>query len=203
MSQNTARRSSILEGIQRFRHPERREGVLSDSELVERVRRGDLESFDALCRRYERTVLAVALARLRDIHAAEDVAQATLLVAFQRLSTLTDPSKFGPWIIKIARRQAIGWRRQRQTTAAVREEGVPEIAACDVTATDWIEKAHMLELIDRLPDRERVLIGLRFFDGHSLTEIAQITGRPLGTVTKQLSRATVRLRSALERENRQ
>ena len=58
-------------------------------------------------------------------------------------------------------------------------------------------------LFRSLPTRERVLIGLRFFDGHSLADIAEITTRPLGTVSKQLSRATTRLRAWLEKEDKQ
>jgi RNA polymerase sigma-70 factor, ECF subfamily len=182
--------------------PEGRKHVLSDSELVERVRRGDVESFSALCRRYERSVLAVALAQLGDMHAAEDVVQATLLAAFQRLCTLTDSSKFGPWMMQIARRQVIESARKRQVAATMRGYASLEPAACDAPAMDWIEKEHLLKLVDGLPDRERALIGLRFFDGHSLAEIAEITSRPVGTVTKQLSRAIGRLRSSFDREIR-
>jgi len=72
--------------------------------------------------------------------------------------------------------------------------------ACDVAASDWIEKERLLNLISRLPDHERVLIGLRFFDGQSVAEIAQITARPVGTVTKQLSRAIARLRVLFDKE---
>jgi RNA polymerase sigma-70 factor, ECF subfamily len=175
--------------------------VLSDAQLVDQVRRGDAEAFGALCRRYERSVLAVALAELRDIHAAEDVVQATLLAGFQRLSTLSHPSKFGPWILQIARRQVVDWTRQRQLSAAAIGEGTRPRQASDQAAIDWIEKEHLLELVDRLPERERVLIGLRFFDGHRVAEIAEITARPVGTVTKQLSRAISRLRSAFDKEN--
>jgi RNA polymerase sigma-70 factor (ECF subfamily) len=175
--------------------------VLADAELVDRVRRGDVESFGELCRRYERSVLAVALAQLRDIHAAEDVAQTTLLAGFQRLSTLTDSSKFGPWILQIARRQVIDWTRRRQPSVAAVERGPLESATCAAPEADWIEQEHLLTLVDRLPERERVLIGLRFFDGYRMAEIAEITARSLGTVTKQLSRALARLRSAFEREN--
>jgi RNA polymerase sigma-70 factor, ECF subfamily len=179
------------------------ENVLSDSELVDLVRRGDLESFSALCRRYERSVLAVALAGLRDIHAAEDVVQTTLLAGFQRLSTLTNPSKFGPWILQIARRQVIESVRKRQMAVAVPGNDAIELATDDPPVPDWIDTEHLLNLIDRLPTRERVLIGLRFFDGHSLADIAEITTRPLGTVSKQLSRATTRLRAWLEKEDKQ
>ncbi len=174
--------------------------VLSDSELVERVRRGDAESYGALCRRYERSVLAVALARLGDIHAAEDVVQATLLAGFRRLSTLTDASKFGPWILQIARRQVIESTRKRQMSVAIPGVGAAALASNEGHAADWIDKDNLLRLVDRLPDHERVLIGLRFFDGHSLAEIAETTARPLGTVSKQLSRATARLRAWLQKE---
>ena len=66
--------------------------MASDSALVDRAQQGDVESFGLLVRRYERSVLAVALRELRDIHAAEDVTQTTLLLAFRRLETLKDGS---------------------------------------------------------------------------------------------------------------
>jgi RNA polymerase sigma-70 factor, ECF subfamily len=176
--------------------------VLSDSELVDRVRRGDVESFGGLSRRYERSLLALAWAELRDIHDAEDVAQATLLTAFRRLATLTDSSKFGPWLLRIARRQVVESVRKRQMAVAVRGHRASELAAFDAPSSDWIDKEQVLKLIGRLPDRERVLIGLRFFDGHSIAEIAEITARPVGTITKQLSRAMARLRSSFDKENR-
>ena len=53
----------------------------------------------------------------------------------------------------------------------------------------------------RLPAPERALIGLRFFDGLSLAEIADATGRPISTVSKQLSRAIARLRAWVEKDD--
>jgi RNA polymerase sigma-70 factor (ECF subfamily) len=174
--------------------------VLSDAELVERARRGDTESYGSLCRRYERSALAVALTRLGDVHAAEDVVQATLLVGFQRLATLSDASKFGPWILQIARRQALESTRRRHMSVAIPGGRTSEITTSEASTTDWIDKDNLLRLVERLPDHERVLIGLRFFDGLSLAEIAETTARPLGTVSKQLSRATTRLRGWLRKE---
>ncbi|MEZ6138170.1 MAG: sigma-70 family RNA polymerase sigma factor [Pirellulaceae bacterium] len=59
----------------------------------------------------------------------------------------------------------------------------------------------LLEFVERLPEQERVVIGLRHFDGHSIQDISQITGRPIGTVSKQLSRAHERLRGWVNEEN--
>jgi len=51
----------------------------------------------------------------------------------------------------------------------------------------------LLAAVMRLPERERQVVTLRYFDGHSVQAVAEITGRPLGTVTRQLSRAYARL----------
>lgn len=175
--------------------------MISDAELVASVRRGDVEAFGCLIKRYERSVLAIALAELRDIHLAEDVAQETLLIAFRRLDSLRDEGKFGPWLMQIARRQVVDAIRSRRVPVSVPLDSSRHDTADASGNQGWIENDHVLSLVTRLPDHERVLVGLRYFDGHSMAEISEITARPIGTVTKQLSRAIRRLRSWWEREN--
>jgi len=82
--------------------------MVSDAELVGLVRRGDVEAFARLVERYEKSVLAVAGAELRDFRAAEDVAQETLVLAFRRLHTLRDGAKFGSWLRARVERVARG-----------------------------------------------------------------------------------------------
>ena len=48
-----------------------------------------------------------------------------------------------------------------------------------------------------LPEHQRLVVALRYFDGHSVAEVAALAGRPVGTVTKQLSRALERLKLIL------
>jgi len=129
------------------------------------------------------------------------VAQATLLLAFRRLETLRDAAKFGPWLMRIGRRQAVEAVRSRRVPMGVPLDGSESEKTGDANPQSWIEHEHLLSLVARLPDRERILVGYRYFDGHSMAEIAAITGRPIGTVTKQLSRAIARLRSWWEEEN--
>src|SRR5690242_18980548 len=87
--------------------------VQTDGELVGRVRLGEVEAFGLLVERYERSVLAIALSRLRDFHKAEDVVQATMLLAFQRRKTLRDDSRFGALLSQIAYSQAAEAARRR------------------------------------------------------------------------------------------
>jgi len=143
----------------------------------------------------------MALAKVRNFHEAEDVVQATLLVAFRRLGTLREEGKFGPWLMQIARSQVVEAVRARRIPATVPLNGPDHHEGDDAHAQIRIENEHLLSLIARLPEHERMLIGLRYFDGHSMAQIATISARPLGTVTKQLSRAIARLRSWYDKEN--
>ena len=52
----------------------------------------------------------------------------------------------------------------------------------------------LLAAVARLPEHERIVIVLRYVDGRSVAEVAAALGRPIGTVTKQLSRAIERLK---------
>jgi RNA polymerase sigma-70 factor (ECF subfamily) len=168
----------------------------SDAQLVDRVRGGDIEAFRGLVERYERTVLAVVLAELRDLQAAEDVTQTSLLLAYRRLDTLREAKKFAPWLLQIARHQAIELLRKRQVPVAATGDAADR--PCDLKNPGLADDCEdLLRLVERLPEHERLLVGLRYFDGHSVADIAEITGRPLGTVTKQLSRAHARLRAWL------
>ena len=143
--------------------------------------------------------VAAALAELGNLHAAEDATQAAWLLAFRRLDTLRDGSRFAPWLLQIVRRQAIEVHRKRQVTVPMAAEVAESHSPSESPPGDYQD---LLRLVDRLPDHERLLVGMRHFDGHSVAEIAALTGRPVGTVTKQLSRAHARLRGWLEEDER-
>jgi len=53
----------------------------------------------------------------------------------------------------------------------------------------------MLPMLEELPPQEHAAIVLRYFNGFSVSQIAEETGRPVGTVTKQLSRNAVTAQS--------
>jgi len=86
---------------------------------VDAVLAGDREAFSDLVRRYERAVRACALVVARDRHTAEDVAQDSFVAAFTKLATLRDGAMFGPWPLRIARRQGIQWLRRRPVKVGV------------------------------------------------------------------------------------
>lgn len=169
--------------------------IRSDSELVAQVQGGDHGAYGELVKRYEQSVRAVALDVLGNRHDAEDAAQDAFVVAFHKLSRLRDRSKYGHWLLKITRRQALRCaKRRRQPLPLDRAAG--RIEPSRNGRLDEPSR-RLNRAVQRLPMQERLVVTLRYFDGHSVQQIADLTGRPLGTVTKQLSRAYTRLRAML------
>ncbi|MHC4405965.1 MAG: RNA polymerase sigma factor [Planctomycetota bacterium] len=162
-----------------------------DSVLVDRVRRGETSAYEQLVVRYRRAAMLVALQVLPDHHSAEDVVQDSFVTAFEQLDSLRDGSRFAAWLTRIVRRRAFRAARERRPTMPVDSISQPTTLPAD-SERDGCEK--LIEWINRLPKHERLVVTLHHLDGHPVGEIARITGRPVGTVTKQLSRAMHRLR---------
>ena len=168
----------------------------TDDELVRRSRRGDREAFSQLVDRYEKSALGVAHAILRSWHDAADAVQDAFVRAYQKLNRLWQPSKFGAWFLRIVRRQAL-WNLRKRTArgrrlVAMGPEPVAESARGETISEE------VMAVIAGLPVQECVVVSLRHLDDLPVEEIARITGRPVGTVTKQLSRAYARMRPLLE-----
>jgi RNA polymerase sigma-70 factor (ECF subfamily) len=166
--------------------------TVSDEDLVIAARRGNRQAFAQLVQRYSAAVRAVAFHILRDHHASEDAAQEAFIHAYKRLPNLRVPSLFGRWLLKISRHQALVAGRSRRGDVPL-DQAVDVAQAIEVGA----DMDHLLAEVMRLPEREQRLIMLRFFNGCSVEEIARITNRSVGTVTKQLSRGYARLRERL------
>lgn len=168
----------------------------TDAELVKAVLDGRRECFAELVQRYERAACAAATDVLGDDHAAQDAAQEAFVAAYRKLPGLRDRSAFGAWVIKIARRQAA--RMARRSRPELSLEGRPDPP--DKGRDGRLDEAtqRLLSAVMRLPAHERTAVILRYFDGRDVQAIAEITGKPVGTITKQLSRAYARLRERLK-----
>jgi RNA polymerase sigma-70 factor, ECF subfamily len=172
----------------------------ADAEIVRAVLSGDREAFAELVARHERAAWATARRVLRDDHAASDAAQEAFFQAFHRLGHLRRPERFGVWLMRITRREAVrlARRRARHPGRSLDEAGVDPAGDDGPAPRLSAESEEVLAAVARLPDHERVIVALRYLDGHSVAEIAEALGRPVGTVTKQLSRAIGRLKGLLK-----
>ena len=168
-----------------------------DVVLLERLRRGDEAAMAALFDRYSKIVYSVALRVLRDTAAAEDVLQEIFMQVWRTPgSFLETKGTLGGWLAVVARNRSIDTLRRRRPTDQVEEISL----ASPFNLADEAERNNMMEraraAIVKLPVEQRKTLEMAFFDGLTHTEIAEMTGDPLGTVKTRIRSALLTLRKA-------
>jgi RNA polymerase sigma-70 factor (ECF subfamily) len=169
---------------------------MDEETLVRAARRGDRSAFDRLVERYSHAVVARQFGWTRDTASAEDLAQETFIRAWQGLGRLEDVRAFGSWLLSIGGFVGQEWLRRKQADQKARMN-LP--APATVRHDDGPDPAIARALSELAPEVQQ-LLALRHDKGMSCEEIARELGRPLGTVTKTLSRAYEQLRSRLARK---
>jgi RNA polymerase sigma-70 factor (ECF subfamily) len=170
--------------------------AVSDRELAIRFPAADDAVLRDVYDRFGGAVYTVALSILGDPGRAADVVQSTFVNAWQAASRFNPDQELAPWLYTIARRQAIdAYRRDRRTRAVDAAEIDDAIAAVSLEAT-W-EAWQVRVALDQLPEDERRVVKLAWFDGLAHTEIAEVLGVPVGTVKSRSHRAHRRLAELL------
>jgi len=166
----------------------------SEAALVARAREGDRQAFEGLVRRYKDRVLNLARRIVCDADAAQDVAQETFIKAYQQLHRFRGEAQFSTWLYRIAVNEARGHlRAERRRRARWQRHRLLEVAR--PAASEAVEQAGVLvELMQELPEKQRIALALFYLQELSVNEIAQAAGAPTGTVKSWLSRGRERLR---------
>lgn len=160
--------------------------------LAEAARAGDREAFARLYGLYAPLVHGVLLARV-PYGEVGDLVQDVFLVAFRKLGTLRDCSRFGPWVAMIARNRAMDFHRRARATEELHEE-------IEQAARPTAEAAEALEIIRSLPEAYRETLVLRLVEGMTGPEIAERTGLQPASVRVNLHRGMKLLREKLGTE---
>jgi RNA polymerase sigma-70 factor (ECF subfamily) len=170
-----------------------------DIQLLERVRRGDEQAMATLYDRYSKVVYSVALRVLRDTASAEDVLQDVFLGIWRRPeSFVSTRGSLGGWLAVVARNRSIDMLRRKRPSEQIEEVYLasPFNLANEAERNTMMQKARAVIL--RLPPEQRKTMEMAFFDGLTHSEIAEITGDPLGTVKTRIRTALLSLRKELE-----
>ena len=179
---------------------EMRPATRAERRLAAALGRGDERALRDVHAQFGAAVFGYLNGVLHDRAAAEDVFQQVFTEVWRRGSQY-DPARasLATWILTIARSRAIDELRRRRPEPldpAVLPDSGGEPAPQDAALERW----RMAYLLAQLPDHERHLLELRFYDGLSQREIADRTGLALGTIKSRMVRALERLRALLDAE---
>jgi RNA polymerase sigma factor (sigma-70 family) len=178
---------------------------LDDEGLVERAKEGEVGAYEELVRRYQGIAHRVAYLITRSAAEAEDAAQEAFVKAFYSLGGFRGGSSFRPWLLRIVANEArnrrrSAWRRQRLALRAsgARASGDAAPSPEALALAGW-EGERLLEAVNALRERDRMVIAYRYFLDFSEAEMAELMACARGTVKSRLARALARLRAEFDR----
>lgn len=168
----------------------------SDGELLIAIAAGDSRALEKLCFSYQRS-LGRFLSRFTQCREnIEEIINDTFMVVWRQANEFRFASQVSSWIFGIAYRIALKSIHRERNHSAIRSLGeYPEQTVDPMLETevqDWV-----MHGLNRLSDEQAVTLQLACHVGHSLVEIAEMTGTPVGTVKARMYHARKKLRRYL------
>jgi len=171
-------------------------------ELVERAQRGDRGAYGELVERFQPTVYAIALARLRNPTEAQELAQEVFLHGMKKLPQLRDVECFAGWLHQITVRMAINRLTRKGPLQKVEAEVLENTEAAGVSPLDELvrteQTAELYRGLDRLKPVDRATLLAFYIRGASLKQMSREFETPIGTIKRRLHVARNRLKKVLE-----
>ncbi len=171
--------------------------------LIRRLKAGDEKAFDELVTEYRERIYRVAWRILREDEAAEDAAQEAFIKVFRHIGRFEGRSSLYTWIYRITVNIALNklkrdrFRQMLPLGDLPRRERRP--TADPARMAESSEIAHRIrEAVETLPDKQKAVFTLKFYEGMSHREIADIVGCSEGTSKANYFHAIRKLRTQLE-----
>ena len=172
-----------------------------DAELLAAIAAGDRVAFAGFFARYARRVKAFLIRSGTRVDEAEELSQEVMVTVWRKAASF-DPAKASAatWLFTIARNRRIDLIRRHARPAPDPEDPLfqpdPDPDGADILGRRQRDAALRVALAE-LPEAQREVLQVAFFEGLSQSEIAERLGLPLGTVKSRARLALARLRAAL------
>lgn len=183
----------------------------TDQELVKAYAAGDNNAFDTLLARHQGRVFAYILQNVKNKDLANDIFQETFVKAIVniRRGSYTESGRFGAWLTTIAHNLIIDTFRQEKAENLVSTDdeqrpGVLNRAdLAEGTIEDELVSSQIMQdvrsLIEMLPDAQREVLKMRYYDNMSFKEISEKTGVSINTSLGRMRYALINLRRIAQR----
>ena len=176
--------------------------ALTETELIVAVRQGQREGQTEMVSRYAERIFAMIARQVPDMMDAQELTQDTFLWAFSHIDSY-DPRKasLSTWLCRIAYRLTLDHLKRRRPMIVSMEDNTDisnEELEAELSTGREERIEQLMEVIDELPDDERMLLTLYYFEDRPLTEITYITGIEPKALANRLYRTRKKLCKKLE-----
>lgn len=179
---------------------------LSDNELMRLVQKRNLDALKELYARYEQLLFSVAMKVLSNRQEAEETVQDVWLKVWNKseLFDIRKSTKFSSWIIQICHHTAIDKLKKRNVNCHVGIENIENLPDRSINLESKFElqtlKFCVKHAMKKLPEEQREIIELIYFEDLTHREIARRMGIPLGTVKSRARLAMAKLKKLVDGE---
>lgn len=188
--------------------------LMTDEDLVVSYAKGNNSAFDILLNRYKGSVYSYIFFIVRNKELTEDLFQETFVKVISTIKQgrYTENGKFKAWIMRIAHNLIIDNFRQERNENIISNDEVEidlfnNIKLCDYTIEEKLVKQQVLKdvrrLVESLPDSQRSVLEMRFYQNLSFKEIADMTGVSINTALGRMRYAIINMRRLAEENHMQ
>ena len=183
--------------------------MLSDQALLDLYQQGHREAVSQLLERHTRRVRDYVRMLVKDNDVADDLTQEVLIKVVKVLDEgrYTDKGRFLPWVLRIAHNRVLDYFRANKQVKTVNESSAGfDILGSRNLAEPSIEDQLVSEqqaeevraLIELLPEEQREVVKMRYYDGLSFKEIAEQTGVSINTALGRMRYALINMRQLIK-----
>lgn len=172
-----------------------------DLELVARVKEGDKKAFSELVRKHQKAILRLAVRFMKDLDAAEDVAQESFIKAYEKIATFEGRSSFKSWLFQITVNTARNKLRERRD-GLTDVDNVPLAVAARAEAdlVHGVIAQQIQRHVEQLPFKQKTALLLRIYEDLTFKEIAEIMDCPYDTAKANYRHALMKMKDELSRD---
>lgn len=186
---------------------------MTDEELAMEYVEGNNRAFDELLNRTQTGIFSYIIFIVHNQEVANDIFQETFLKAITNLQMrrYTPTGKFNAWLIRIAHNAIMDWYRRQKTKQIIDTNDDFDIASMsdrdlmETSSEDLMANAQVLRdvksMIDFLPEPQKEVVMMRYYQNLSFKEIAAITGVSINTSLGRMRYALINLRRLAKDHN--
>lgn len=178
---------------------------LSDEQLVKNYANGDSDAFDTLLARYQQKIYSYILFLVHDDEVADDLFQETFMKAIVtiRQGRYVESGRFSAWLTRIAHNLVIDKYRQDRNSNVISNDASDADLFNDASLSDITVEMKMIteqsltdvgRLLKELPDNQKEVLYMRFYQDLSFKEIADVTGVSINTALGRMRYGLINLR---------
>jgi RNA polymerase sigma-70 factor (ECF subfamily) len=169
--------------------------------ILERVKRGDIESYGIIVKKYMKRAYFIALGFTGDPDDALDISQEAFIRAYRSIENFDTTKPFFPWLYQIIKNISIDFKKRKRKRGEIPIEFIDDLGKTEATIpgiNQHLLKEKIWKAIEGLPPPEKEVVLLRYFQGLSYKEMSEIMDCPIGTVMSRLYYAKSKLREKLK-----